>query len=68
MGVIVVLLGRIELPTSALPRMRSTTELQQHTTIAPKAAAKDGLDRGGLMSAPGGIVKRWFRRVWKGRA
>ena len=26
-----VLLGRIELPTSALPRMRSTTELQQHT-------------------------------------
>ena len=25
----VVLLGRIELPTSALPRMRSTTELQQ---------------------------------------
>lgn len=26
-----VLLGRIELPTSALPRMRSTTELQQPT-------------------------------------
>ena len=26
-----MLLGRIELPTSALPRMRSTTELQQHT-------------------------------------
>ena len=29
-----VLLGRIELPTSALPRMRSTTELQQRT-ISP---------------------------------
>ncbi len=29
-----VLLGRIELPTSALPRMRSTTELQQHTISA----------------------------------
>ena len=25
-----VLLGRIELPTSPLPRVRSTTELQQH--------------------------------------
>ena len=33
-----VLLGRIELPTSALPRMRSTTELQQHTIPqAPEA-------------------------------
>ena len=29
-----VLLGRIELPTSALPRMRSTTELQQPTIFA----------------------------------
>ena len=29
-----VLLGRIELPTSALPRMRSTTELQQPTISA----------------------------------
>lgn len=28
-----VLLGRIELPTSALPRMRSTTELQQPTIL-----------------------------------
>jgi hypothetical protein len=38
-----VLLGRIELPTSALPRMRSTTELQQHTTVislATSAAAE----------------------------
>jgi hypothetical protein len=26
-----VLLGRIELPTSSLPMTRSTTELQQHT-------------------------------------
>ena len=29
-----VLLGRIELPTSALPRMRSTTELRQPTIPA----------------------------------
>ena len=27
---VMVLPGRIELPTSALPRMRSTTELRQH--------------------------------------
>ena len=32
-----VLLGRIELPTSALPRMRSTTELQQHTISVCRA-------------------------------
>lgn len=31
-----VLLGRIELPTSALPRMRSTTELQQPTIPGPR--------------------------------
>lgn len=30
-----VLLGRIELPTSSLPMTRSTTELQQH---APRKA------------------------------
>ena len=42
--------GRIELPTSALPRMRSTTELQQHTI--PRAP--DGTDppgRGALLAA-----------------
>ncbi len=32
-----VLLGRIELPTSPLPRVRSTTELQQHTCRAAGA-------------------------------
>ena len=31
MSEILVLLGRIELPTSSLPMTRSTTELQQHT-------------------------------------
>lgn len=36
MGVLkVVLLGRIELPTSSLPMTRSTTELQQ-PTVGPK--------------------------------
>ena len=34
-----VLLGRIELPTSALPRMRSTTELQQLDHSADRGAA-----------------------------
>ena len=34
----VVLPGRIELPTSALPRMRSTTELRQH---GPEMARTD---------------------------
>ena len=44
-----VLLGRIELPTSALPRMRSTTELQQHTIpIAPNSRAVRG--RGALLA------------------
>lgn len=36
-----VLLGRIELPTSALPRMRSTTELRQHAK-RQQAVATDG--------------------------
>jgi hypothetical protein len=31
---ILVLLGRIELPTSSLPMTRSTTELQQHSKSA----------------------------------
>jgi hypothetical protein len=33
-----VLLGRIELPTSPLPRVRSTTELQQPLGLAAKGA------------------------------
>ena len=42
-----VLLGRIELPTSALPRMRSTTELQQHTIppVPGRAAGARGQGR-----------------------
>ena len=32
-----VLPARIELATSALPRMRSTTELRQHSISAPLA-------------------------------
>ena len=40
-----VLPGRIELPTSALPRMRSTTELRQH--IREVHAAEPRLRRGG---------------------
>ena len=43
-----VLPVRIELTTSALPRMRSTTELRQH---ARRAAG------GGLRAASGGVVK-----------
>lgn len=43
-----VLLGRIELPTSALPRMRSTTELQQHTISADPSARQS---RGGQARA-----------------
>ena len=33
-----VLLGRIELPASPLPRVRSTTELQQHPVRASRRA------------------------------
>ncbi len=52
-----VLLGRIELPTSALPRMRSTTELQQHTIpIVPHAADRAG--RGALLVCAPRFVKR----------
>ncbi len=40
-----VLPGRIELPTSALPRMRSTTELRQH--IREVDAGEPRLRRGG---------------------
>ena len=45
-----VLLGRIELPTSALPRMRSTTELQQHTI--PLAARAQMARRAGARYWP----------------
>ena len=34
-----VLPGRIELPTSALPRMRSTTELRQQAMTGPDRRA-----------------------------
>ena len=38
-----VLLGRIELPTSSLPMTRSTTELQQHTPkVRPYAKGRGG--------------------------
>jgi hypothetical protein len=48
---ILVLLGRIELPTSSLPRMRSTTELQQRFKSAglcvatPEKSSNLRLDR-----------------------
>ena len=51
-----VLLGRIELPTSALPRMRSTTELQQHTIPkGPEARRPQG--RGALLAGAPCFVK-----------
>ncbi len=43
-----VLLGRIELPTSPLPRVRSTTELQQRTRTAQRDA---GDEKRGLCAA-----------------
>ncbi len=52
-----VLPVRIELTTSALPRMRSTTELRQH---ARRAAG------GGLRAASGGVVKPGGAAVWSG--
>ena len=54
MGCGMVLLGRIELPTSALPRMRSTTELQQHT-IPLRPAAHEGV-WAGARYWPGGLA------------
>jgi hypothetical protein len=51
-----VLLGRIELPTSALPRMRSTTELQQ-PTIRIAHSGKAGPGRGALLAVPPCFVK-----------
>lgn len=51
-----VLLGRIELPTSALPRMRSTTELQQHTIPQPLPGLRPAADRGALLAVGGTFV------------
>ena len=57
-----VLLGRIELPTSALPRMRSTTELQQHTIPPDVRRCRWGTgDRGALLAVRPCIVKRLAR-------
>jgi len=59
-----VLLGRIELPTSALPRMRSTTELQQHTisaTLLSKAAASADPDRRALWRGGGSLSSKACR-------
>jgi hypothetical protein len=53
-----VLLGRIELPTSALPRMRSTTELQQPTIqTARRSRFPSGPGRGALLAVPPCFVK-----------
>ena len=54
-----VLPVRIELTTSALPRMRSTTELRQHRPLAA---------RGGSRDEAGGIVKPRGRRDRAGMA
>lgn len=58
-----VLLGRIELPTSALPRMRSTTELQQryHSTL-PEEPLTPPPDRGALLAVAPAFVKRHCAR------
>ena len=59
-----VLLGRIELPTSALPRMRSTTELQQPTIPAARVIGPTnvgaGPGRGALLAGGAVFVKRAF--------
>ena len=52
-----VLLGRIELPTSALPRMRSTTELQQHTIPLGVRLRLGRPDRGALLAVCPCFVK-----------
>ncbi len=54
-----VLLGRIELPTSALPRMRSTTELQQHTISCDRPIQRVApLGQARPLAVGGGFVKR----------
>ncbi len=47
-----VLLGRIELPTSSLPMTRSTTELQQPSDQARAIVAQPRIVKRGLMVAP----------------
>ena len=47
-----VLLGRIELPTSPLPRVRSTTELQQRRKQARPIVARPANVKRGLKEAP----------------
>jgi hypothetical protein len=54
-----VLLGRIELPTSPLPRVRSTTELQQLRKQARPIVAPRGNVKRGLMT--GRYILRAFR-------
>ena len=57
-----VLLGRIELPTSALPRMRSTTELQQHTISAwPLSPANRRGGQGRANDGGMGLCQATFR-------
>ena len=55
-----VLLGRIELPTSPLPRVRSTTELQQQDPAKsrPGAFVRRRAGRRALLASTGPIVKR----------
>ena len=61
-----VLLGRIELPTSALPRMRSTTELQQPTIPAARVIGPinvgAGPGSGALLAGGPRFVKQAFVR------
>lgn len=66
-----VLLGRIELPTSSLPMTRSTTELQQRRSTAPASGAfrRPGLStrcRGALLSSGASLVKRRLRFIGRG--
>lgn len=58
-----VLLGRIELPTSALPRMRSTTELQQRTISRAWPAPVGVAGQGRAIAASGRLVKRGLPEV-----
>ena len=53
-----VLLGRIELPTSALPRMRSTTELQQPTIQNAGNGRERQSGQGRAIALPPCFVKR----------
>ena len=48
-----VLPGRIELPTSALPRMRSTTELRQHG----RGSGRIGVDGGVVKERRAGLAQ-----------